>query len=174
MNRGMGSGLLFVTLLAAFSAAAILTVRELTDDGIEQRRQQRLHILFLESFEGNIERDSKVEELEISAGVELLTRDGQQALLVRGAGLWGPMEIFIAIDPDTQTIHRLSVLHHRETPGIGSRITEERFLSRFIGVSESSLQEIDLLSGASKSSAALIALCRGALEEWQEWKREGG
>ena len=41
---------------------------------------------------------------------------------VRGAGLWGMMYAFLAIEADGQTIRGLNFYEHAETPGLGGEI----------------------------------------------------
>lgn len=52
---------------------------------------------------------------------------------VRGAGLWGMMYAFLAVESDGQTIRGLNFYNHSETPGLGGEIQNPRWAGRFEG-----------------------------------------
>ena len=55
-----------------------------------------------------------------------------------GAGLWGPIWGYVAVAADGKTIKGAIFDHKSETPGLGAKIAEEPFYSRFAG------KELDL------------------------------
>lgn len=54
-------------------------------------------------------------------------------LSLRGAGLWGPIWGFIALDSDRNTVYGAGFGHEGETPGLGAEIDQAPFSNRFIG-----------------------------------------
>ena len=52
-------------------------------------------------------------------------------LPVRGAGLWGPVWGFIALNDDKNTIYGATFDHKGETPGLGAEIAKEAFQVQF-------------------------------------------
>ena len=50
-----------------------------------------------------------------------------------GAGLWGPIWGYVALDDDASTIYGAFFNHEGETPGLGAEITKEAFSSQFQG-----------------------------------------
>lgn len=52
---------------------------------------------------------------------------------LRGAGLWGPLSAYLAIEGDLDTIVGVSFDHEKETPGLGAEITTPGFEDRFVG-----------------------------------------
>lgn len=52
---------------------------------------------------------------------------------LRGAGLWGPISAYLALDSDLDTIVGVSFDHEKETPGLGAEITTPGFEGRFVG-----------------------------------------
>ena len=50
-----------------------------------------------------------------------------------GAGLWGPIWGYIAIDADGSTIYGAYFAHQGETPGLGAEIEKPVFSNQFIG-----------------------------------------
>ena len=87
-------------------------------------------------FEGNVrieERGDLTLYLYVGPGVEEKVR--AVAVPFAGTGLWGPVEGFLALEPDMKTI--LSVTFHKqeETPGLGGEIASSRFRDQFEGKS---------------------------------------
>ena len=52
-------------------------------------------------------------------------------LPVYGAGLWGPIWGYIAVNDDGNTIYGANFSHEGETPGLGARIAEQPFQDEF-------------------------------------------
>jgi Na+-transporting NADH:ubiquinone oxidoreductase subunit C len=85
-------------------------------------------------------------------------------LLVRGAGLWGPIEAAVGFGPHLEKLTGVEFIAQNETPGLGGRITEEKFKRQFVGRSgpfalsgrgTGKEQEFDAVSGATITSRAV-------------------
>ncbi|OJV39196.1 MAG: NADH:ubiquinone reductase (Na(+)-transporting) subunit C [Bacteroidales bacterium 36-12] len=50
-----------------------------------------------------------------------------------GAGLWGPIWGYVALDEDKNTIFGSYYSHASETPGLGAEIADHHFQTKFIG-----------------------------------------
>lgn len=50
-----------------------------------------------------------------------------------GAGLWGPIWGYIAVDDDKNTIFGADFSHQGETPGLGAEIVNPSFSAQFVG-----------------------------------------
>ena len=61
--------------------------------------------------------------------------DAPQAVAVAfaGAGVWGPIEGVLALEPDMTTIRGIRFFKQEETPGLGGEIATDSFLRRFKG-----------------------------------------
>ncbi len=67
---------------------------------------------------------------------ECLTEDGLKYILpLRGAGLWGPIWGYIALNEDLNTIYGANFDHQSETPGLGAEINTPAFQDNFKGKS---------------------------------------
>jgi len=55
------------------------------------------------------------------------------AFRFQGAGLWGPIEGFLALEPDFRTIRGLAFYRQEETPGLGGEISSQSFRDQFRG-----------------------------------------
>lgn len=85
-----------------------------------------------------------------------------------GRGFYGePVEILTIVNTDGQ-INEVIVLRHKETPGLGDRILAPMFLAQFEGMTkrlaadeqefeELLIEEIDIITGATVSSEAVVA-----------------
>jgi len=65
---------------------------------------------------------------------ECQTEDGLKYVIpVYGAGLWGPIWGFIALNDDLNTIYGANFDHQGETPGLGAEISTNMFEQPFVG-----------------------------------------
>ncbi len=110
--------------------------------------------------------------------VYILTGDADAlgtAFEVSSSGYGGEVDIMIGVNPD-KTISGVSIVSHSETPGLGANITRESFTSQFAGkrLSGTGLTltkdggEIDQVSGATISSAAVVDAVRGGLRFYDD------
>ena len=53
-------------------------------------------------------------------------------LPVYGAGLWGPIWGYVAVNDDGNTIYGANFSHEGETPGLGARIADQEFQDKFV------------------------------------------
>jgi len=89
----------------------------------------------------NIELVSKLkpQDKAIKAGGETtlpvyVFKSGISVIPVYGAGLWGPIWGYIALQPDGKTIAGAYFDHESETPGLGAKIKDEAwFREKFVG-----------------------------------------
>ena len=108
--------------------------------------------------------------------VYLVEKDGelQRIILpVRGAGLWGQMYGFLALENDFKTVAGLGFYEHKETPGLGGEVDNPRWKGQWEGkevfnadgsvditvikgsvdpTSANAVHQIDGLSGATLTS----------------------
>lgn len=119
-----------------------------------------------------IEDGSKGSLEDLSLPVYVFDFDGETVTVVPcyGAGLWGPIWGYIAIAEDGKTVDGAIFDHKSETPGLGAKISEEPFYSKFKGKTIGSGDElfavrktgtydiahgVDAISGATITSQAL-------------------
>jgi NADH:ubiquinone oxidoreductase, Na(+)-translocating, C subunit len=93
-----------------------------------------------ERVEGDAFSTELVDELRKPAGqrqypVFVAQIDGKPVyiLSLRGAGLWGPLWGYIALEDDKNTIYGAGFGHQGETPGLGAEIDKQPFSKQFIG-----------------------------------------
>jgi Na+-transporting NADH:ubiquinone oxidoreductase subunit C len=79
---------------------------------------------------------AKIGRLE-DYGVVYLVGDAQHpdkiVLPIRGAGLWGQMYGFLALQGDANTVAGIGFYEHKETPGLGGEVDNPRWKSQWGG-----------------------------------------
>lgn len=74
-------------------------------------------------------------ERELPVFVCTIPDDGavKYILPVYGAGLWGPIWGYVALDADASTVYGAYFAHQGETPGLGAEIEKPAFCNSFTG-----------------------------------------
>ncbi|MBI9097143.1 MAG: FMN-binding protein [Spirochaetaceae bacterium] len=166
---------LFVLILGTILSSALISVNTFTTPLIERNQAVKLQKTVLSAFGYSYDADNLDEmynkNITALGEGETLHYKGENGLIAfpyKGKGFQGEITGIIAMEADIQTISGLAILSQVETPGLGSRIGEESFLSQFPGQKFSpelvftsagnaeSQNEIDGISGATLSSKAII------------------
>lgn len=91
-------------------------------------------------------------------------------LSVKGYDSSNPMSVAVGFDENAKIIKCSVISCSGETKGIGSKVSDESFLSRFYGESNMSVANVDTISGATISSSAfkqaILDACK-AVEEFR-------
>ena len=98
------------------------------------------------------------------------------AIVAREPGFQEPIEILVGYDPSTGKTTGLSILTSRETPGLGDKIRAAGWRAQFreklapiVGTKKgtaSSPGEVDMITGATISSRAVIGAVNKSVERW--------
>lgn len=99
-------------------------------------------------------------------------------LKVTSKGFHGPIDFVIAIS-DEDKVSGIRVLSHGETPGLGAKIIEEKFTTRFtdkpiaedlevVKVTPNKDNEVEAISGATTSSKASVSAVNDAIRFYKE------
>lgn len=111
-----------------------------------------------------------------------------KALAVRfaGPGLWGPIEGFLAFEPDRKKIRALTFSHQEETPGLGGEIASSWFRTQFVGKSvmdetgrigiaiggTPGANTVDAITGATMTCDKLETILNGIITKFIEETNE--
>ena len=105
---------------------------------------------------------------------------------VYGAGLWGAIWGYVALDSDKDTVYGVYFSHVSETPGLGAEITSDHFQGQFPGkktmdgaevaltvvkngkVSDTTHQ-VDGISGGTITSTGVAAMLKDCLSAYTEF-----
>jgi len=84
------------------------------------------------AFDVDMKKNVKLAERQLPV-MKCKLDDGsvKYVLPVYGAGLWGPIWGYIAVNDDGNTIYGANFSHEGETPGLGARIAEQPFQDLF-------------------------------------------
>ena len=96
-----------------------------------------------------------------------------------GKGFGGDLKLLVGYDLSKDKLVGIEVVSHKETPGVGSRVTEEQFKSQFAGrdidarfLLKNEGGEIDAVSGATYSSKAVCEAIRKSIALYPEVKKQ--
>lgn len=162
---------LFLFILLSICAAVLSFSNNIYNKQlILQEKQLRMEILKIFGVEFNEETFVKVftdnVDVETTVKTNYFYYKGTPKLAVvksSGAGLWSVIELLFIVDLTEKKIKELRILSHAETPGVGSKIEEDFFLSQFrdldfsegikmVPSKKDGLGEVDTISGATVSS----------------------
>ena len=186
---------LYMLAITAASTAVVASVNALTHRRIEDNRHLREVRGLLDALGVEYDQRAPAGEVRELAKQCLKARshadpDSEQGLTfhegldrtgtligyvfpIGGAGFWGPIRGYLALDPEQERIIGMTFVRHAETPGLGARIEEDAFRSQFVGkrikVPEGSEvairlvqagrpkgpQDVDAITGATGTSRAV-------------------
>lgn len=89
------------------------------------------------AFAVNVANQSKIapDKRELPVYVCTIPDNGEKKYIlpVYGAGLWGPIWGYVALDADGSTVYGAYFAHQGETPGLGAEIEKPAFSDQFKG-----------------------------------------
>ncbi len=108
------------------------------------------------------------------------------ALPWEGNGFQGKVRMMVGVSADLNTITAIEVLDQVETPGLGTKVTEEPFRKQFQGlvavpqvdwvkgVPPTKENEIQTITGATISSKAIVGIVNDGLAHLRKDMAQGG
>ena len=106
-------------------------------------------------------------------------KNGCVVVPVYGAGLWGPIWGYIALEPDMNTVKGIVMDHQGEPPGLGAEITTSHVQSAFVGKTifegdelvsvtmrkggATNNHEVDAISGGTKTCDGVNEMLKSGL-----------
>lgn len=171
-----------------------------SDDQVKETYEKYIIQDLLVDMEGNIvdSAENVAFDVDMKKNVKLAERqlpvmkcrldDGsiKYVLPVYGAGLWGPIWGYIAMNDDGNTIYGANFSHEGETPGLGARIADQDFQDKFVdkhlfkegeykGVvvlkrgqkSTTGAEQIDALTGATITSRGVSDMLADCLAPYE-------
>lgn len=178
-----------LTIICSLAATTLAIVYNITKDPIAY--QQRLKMLkAIKAVQPNYDNEPDQEFVDITrdnasqANTRFyLTKKGESftgvVFTVSAVGYGGPIELMLGLNPEG-TITGIQVLKHSETPGLGAKITEEKFLQQFPSKSAQNTTwklkkeggDIDKISGATISPKAVVTALSEGLTLYSKHREE--
>ena len=139
------------------------------------------------AFDVDMKKNVKLAERQLPV-MKCKMDDGsiKYVLPVYGAGLWGPIWGYVAMNDDGNTIYGANFSHEGETPGLGARIADQDFQDKFVdkhlfkegeykGVvvlkrgqkSTTGAEQIDALTGATITSRGVSDMLADCLAPYE-------
>ena len=155
-----------LTLVTVIATTLLAMSYGITKPFIDKAKENNFQIQIKKIFpdsDSNRKVDSK---FEVYSQNRLLG----YAVLAYANGYSSQIELLIGVSTDSK-VAGVAVLSQSETPGLGTRITEQVFLQQFVGKSINELTlskyggKIDGITGASVSSKAVVDTVKVTVEE---------
>jgi len=151
-------------LIVSVMTFALALVNFFTEDIIRQQQVKTINDemrkivgdeAVFEEIKLNLSDDEKKYIKQIFRAVDTAGRDSY-CFVVKTAGFGGDIDMVVGISNE-KVIIGVKVFSNTETPGIGSRVVGEKseYLPRFINASSRTIQDVEIISGASISSNAV-------------------
>ncbi len=164
----VGGVLLIICLVAALLLASVNLI---TSPAIAAQKQAKIDDAISNLFPSF----DRVETVREGDGKTILNvwsvHQGQSTIgycvQSAAAGYGGDIVLMIGYTVQGKII-AISVVSHSETKGIGSKVLDEEYLSRYHGLSISGVKRVDGLSGATLTSAGVKAAVSAANQVMME------
>jgi Na+-transporting NADH:ubiquinone oxidoreductase subunit C len=180
--------IVFILVLGSILTTALVAINAYTTPIIEKNEEitlktsvlKALGITYEEENVADIEEtfEGQVEKREKQGVTYYVSTEGDYAFPFEGSGLWGPIRGILALEPDLETINKITIIHQEETPGLGSRIADEEYLEKLEakefaprleltgeGKAED-VNEVDGITGATLSCDAFIKILNSEYESY--------
>lgn len=154
---------------------------------------------FMIDAEGNTVKElDPVQDFDVKAGdnefpVYVATVEGETKYILplTGAGLWGGIRAFLALNEDKNTIYGVYFGHDSETPGLGANIVTPRFRQQFSGkqilrngelasiavmkkgTTAENQDQVDAISGGTITSKGVETMFATCLNNYKAWLTDG-
>ena len=132
--------------------------------------------------------DIKAEEGQFPMYVAEVNGETKYILPMNGAGLWGAIWGYMALNDDRNTVFGVFFNHASETPGLGAEIVTEAFRAPFIGkhllnasgefvsiaIRKAGLiaegqEQVDAISGGTITSNGVEAMLKSSLSNYEKF-----
>lgn len=178
-----------LTLVTTIAALALGTVYSITKEPIAISKRKKIENAIkqvLPDFD-HIDKQYKVIAIDGSSAKDSLTffvasKEGKEVGTAintyTNKGFSGNIKLMVGILPDG-SISKISVLEHKETPGLGSKMNSPKFINQFKGKHPNNYRltvskdggDVDAITAATISSRAF---CDATKRACQTFKKEKG
>jgi len=166
-------GVLILTIITALSGYLLAQVYKTTKPAIEKQKKIEEEKVNRGIFPDGVEFIEKEENgVKYFSVLNSKKEEIGKIFTTSSLGYGGYIKIKVGIDKNGK-IKGIKILQHNETPGLGAKITEDKFLSQFKGKTAEELYlkkdksegRIDAITGATISSRAVTDGVRKLLEK---------
>lgn len=193
MKKSFSFPIIFMGVITAFFTFILAFLNYSTADKIAYNQETDLRETILYVFDikpesnnpAGIEKTFKEKIYEEKHGEDIIysvEENGEvtgYAFPVRGTGLWGSVEGYVAISSDYSKLLGIDFVSHSETPGLGGRISEDEYRNQFRDMDLSEGTEgryivyrpapggnADAISGATLTSQSVAQFVNADIEQF--------
>lgn len=175
-----------LTVVTALAGLALGSVYNLTKEPIEIAKQAKLN----KAIEAVLPAFDKIQEMKVqeangsdSLKFYIATKDsvviGTAVETYTMKGFSGLVKLMVGFLPDG-SIQNISVLEHKETPGLGTKMSTPKFKDQFMGIQPATFNlkvkkdkgDVDAITAATISSRAFCDAVQRAYDTFE--KNKGG
>lgn len=179
--------LVVLSLICTFCGVALSGVRHMTAERVEYQILMNVQgpkvKMVLEGSDNDLITDRKKitvhdEEITLFIGKKV-GKPWAIAYETIGNGFGGNLKVMVGYDLEEDNLTGIAIISHKETPGVGSRVTEDQYKQRF---KERDLEvnfapkndggDIDAVTGATYSSRGVGEAVRKSVQLYPEIKKQ--
>lgn len=156
-----------LTAVSLISGASLVFVYRYAKPLIaENQRKETRQAIFKVFPKAHVYEKIKKDDEEI-----FLVKDKREnklgyAFIAEGNGYQGKIKLMAGIKTDLITLSGIEILESQETPGLGQEITGDDFKKQFVNLKN--LDEVEIITGATISSKAVVAIINERIKEVKE------
>ena len=181
-----------LTAVGLISGGMLSVVNLLTAERIELNRLKEIEEAITQVVPGTVSSQKLFEDdaITIYVGRNVTGQELGYAVYASGTGFQDIIVMMFGTDPAIETIHSLTILEQKETPGLGAKITDQQAFLRYwqgkdirqpltlrkpaVGSPEElGVSEINTITGATISSDKVLGIVNLSLERLREIKQAG-
>jgi Na+-transporting NADH:ubiquinone oxidoreductase subunit C len=124
-----------VKIDASYAEADALYKKTVTNAFLINSKGEVINLSVAAAFETDMSKEvtKNAADRQLPVYEAMLSGEKKYILPVYGAGLWGPIWGYVALNADKNTIYAASFSHKGETPGLGAEISSPKFQAQFSG-----------------------------------------
>lgn len=169
-------GIIVLFLITGISGYLLAQVYKITKPKIEEQKKIEEEKINKEIFPDGVRFEEKSEDGIFY--VSVYNSDGKEIgkiFKVKTLGYGGYITLKVGVDENFK-IKSVKIIQHSETPGLGSKITSDKFLNQFEGIAIDEIYlkkdnpegKIDTITGATISSRAVVDGIRKLLKRMKK------
>jgi len=153
--------IILLTIVVAVCVSLLTYVDNLTRGRIEAQEEEKVQNMLSAMF-------PEMSRYEFKDDIYIIYSNSDKvgyAFIAIGKGYGGDINILVGLEDET-TIKGITIISHKETPGLGSRIAESSFSDMFRGINIADVAlsrdggQIDAITGSTISSSAVVDAVR--------------
>ena len=175
-----------MTLICTVCSFALSGIRNLTAERIEYQVLMNVQgpkvKLVLEGSDNDLITDRKKVTLKDQEILLFIGKKGDKPWAIAyetvGKGFGGDLKVMVGYDVDQDKLTGIQVISHKETPGVGSKVTEDQFTQRFkdLGIdikfaTKKDGGDVDAITGATYSSRGVSEAIQESVAIYPEIKK---